>query len=110
MLEVQKAEIAAKVQAPIQIKLEDDTIVEGNAWKTLPIDIAKGISKELAKDALVARVIYSDGRASSLVPVDDSDEEDEDEGELWDLLRPLEGDCAIRFYTFEDSEGKTVFW
>lgn len=31
-------------------------------------------------------------------------------GELWDLLRPIEGDCRIQFYTFEDEEGKMVFW
>jgi len=31
-------------------------------------------------------------------------------GELWDVLRPLEGDCTIQFYSFEDDEAKTVFW
>jgi threonyl-tRNA synthetase len=30
--------------------------------------------------------------------------------ELWDMTRPLEGDCELEFCTFEDKEGKTVFW
>ena len=30
--------------------------------------------------------------------------------ELWDLTRPLEGDCNIEYCTFEDKEGKSVFW
>ena len=29
---------------------------------------------------------------------------------MWDLERPLEGDCEIEFVTFEDKEGKVVFW
>lgn len=30
------------------------------------------------------------------------------DGELWDLTRPLEGDCHLRLYKFEDREGRTV--
>ncbi len=45
-------------------------------------------------------------------------DEDEDEccggggakPELWDLLRPLEGDCKLELKTFDDAEGKMVFW
>jgi threonyl-tRNA synthetase len=29
---------------------------------------------------------------------------------MWDLTRPLEGDCLLEFATFEEKEGKTVFW
>ena len=31
-------------------------------------------------------------------------------GELYDLLRPLEGDCKLRLLTFDDDLGKLVFW
>lgn len=31
-------------------------------------------------------------------------------GELMDLTRKLEQDCDIKFLTFEDSEGKEVYW
>jgi hypothetical protein len=30
--------------------------------------------------------------------------------ELWDLVRPLEGDCTLQLLKFEDKEGKMVFW
>jgi threonyl-tRNA synthetase len=30
--------------------------------------------------------------------------------ELWDLTRPLEGDCSIEYSTLEEKEGKSVFW
>ncbi len=30
--------------------------------------------------------------------------------ELYDLVRPLEGDCNIEFVTKEDTEGKTVLY
>lgn len=29
---------------------------------------------------------------------------------MWDLNRPLEGDCSIDFVTKEDKEGKTVLY
>jgi len=32
-------------------------------------------------------------------------------GELWDLERPLEGDCSLEFLKFDDEEGmKTILW
>lgn len=31
-------------------------------------------------------------------------------GQEWDLSRPLEENCTIEFFTFEDPEGKHVFW
>jgi threonyl-tRNA synthetase len=30
--------------------------------------------------------------------------------ELWDLERPLEGDCGLKLLKFDDEEGKYVFW
>lgn len=32
------------------------------------------------------------------------------EGDLWDMGRPLEGDCKLVFYKFEDDEGRDTFW
>ena len=31
-------------------------------------------------------------------------------GQEWDLSRPLEVNCTIEFFSFEDPEGKHVFW
>ena len=32
------------------------------------------------------------------------EEEEEGDSELWDLLRPLEGDCEVEFATFQDKD------
>jgi len=113
----QDVTIAAKEQFAITITPDGGEPVQGNAWKTLPIDIAKGISKDVAKEAITCMVVYTGRRegiggamADASGVKDEDDADDEPEGELWDLLRPLEGDCNIRFLTFEDEEGKMVFW
>ncbi|KAJ5929518.1 hypothetical protein N7454_006468 [Penicillium verhagenii] len=31
-------------------------------------------------------------------------------GELWDLNRPLEGDCTVSLVPFSDPEGRSTFW
>ena len=31
-----------------------------------------------------------------------------EKGEIYDLLRPLEGDCSLELLKFEDNLGKTV--
>lgn len=59
---------------------------------TTPLDITNAISKGLAKKVVVAKV----------------------DGAVWDLTRPLEGDCALQLLSFDDPEGKEVgdehFW
>jgi threonyl-tRNA synthetase len=89
---------------------------------TLSPQIAEGISKGLAANAVVAKVTYTGPRvgveaADGLGVVNTGPEEDEDgtassaaKPELWDLTRPLEGDCLLELKKFEDKEGKMVFW
>jgi len=48
-----------------------------------PLDVAESISKSLAKKALAAKV----------------------NGELWDLVRPLDGDANVAIITDRDAEG-----
>ncbi len=48
-----------------------------------PLDVAESISKSLAKKALAAKV----------------------NGEMWDLVRPLEGDAEVAIITSRDPEG-----
>lgn len=33
-----------------------------------------------------------------------------DAGQQWDMLRPLEGDCKLFFFTFDQPEGRETFW
>ncbi|CAI0463108.1 unnamed protein product [Linum tenue] len=31
-------------------------------------------------------------------------------GVLWDMKRPLEGDCELKLFTFDSDEGRDTFW
>jgi threonyl-tRNA synthetase len=52
------------------------------------MDVAKSISEGLARNVLAAKV----------------------NGETRDLLRPINEDCTITFFRWEDKEGKQTFW
>lgn len=41
---------------PIKVTLPDGKSIDAIAWKTTPYDIAKGISRGLANDIVVAKV------------------------------------------------------
>ncbi|XP_012262441.2 threonine--tRNA ligase 1, cytoplasmic isoform X1 [Athalia rosae] len=82
------AEIAAKTPFNIQVTLPDGKAIDAQAWRTTPYEVAKGISSGLADNTVIAKV----------------------NGNLWDLDRPLEGDCKLQLLKFDDPEGQTVFW
>ncbi|NWR20042.1 SYTC2 ligase, partial [Emberiza fucata] len=79
---------AANQSKPIKITLTDGETLEGESWKTTPYQLAVGISQVLASNAVIAKV----------------------NGELWDLDRPLEGDCTLELLTFDNEEAKAVYW
>lgn len=81
-------EVARKPRSNINITLQDGRLEVGRAWETSPADIARNIAKSLFERTVIARV----------------------DGELWDLERPLEGDCKLELLDFEHPEGKKVFW
>lgn len=81
-----KVEAARAANVPIKIVLPDGAAKEGIKGATTPLDIANGISKSLGKKVVVASV----------------------DGEPWDVFRPLEGDCALKLFSFDDPEGKDV--
>ena len=31
-------------------------------------------------------------------------------GDFWDLFRPMEADCKLQIFTFNDDEGKYTYW
>ncbi|XP_066245938.1 threonine--tRNA ligase 1, cytoplasmic isoform X1 [Euwallacea similis] len=82
------AEVALKPEAPIKVTLPDGRVIEGIAWKTTMYDVARGISQGLADNAVISKV----------------------NGVLWDLDRPLEGDCKVQLLKFDDPEAQAVFW
>jgi threonyl-tRNA synthetase len=61
---------------------------EGKAYETTPGQMLKHVPKEVAASAIVAKV----------------------DGVLWDLDRPLEHDSKVSYLSFEDAEGRDVFW
>jgi threonyl-tRNA synthetase len=68
------------------------TFPDGNvrqyAAGTTAMDVAKSISEGLARNVLVAKI----------------------DGEVRDLLRPIQQDCSITFLKWDDKEGKQTFW
>ncbi|KAL9258313.1 Threonine--tRNA ligase, mitochondrial 1-like protein [Drosera capensis] len=72
----------------IRVTLPDGKVKEGKRWETTPFNVASAISKSLASNALIASV----------------------DGVLWDMMRPLEGDCELKLFTFESDEGRDTFW
>lgn len=80
--------LAAKTPQPIKVTLPDGAVKEGESWRTTPFIIAQGISQGLAESTIVAKV----------------------NGDVWDLDRPLEGDCSLQLLKFDDDDAKTVFW
>ncbi|KAK0573847.1 hypothetical protein LWI29_014456 [Acer saccharum] len=84
----QKSHIQSLPHDPIKVVLPDGSVKEGKRWESSPMDIAKGISKSLANNALISMV----------------------DGVLWDMNRPLESDCQLKLFTFDSDEGRDTFW
>ncbi|KAG2502057.1 hypothetical protein HYH03_000551 [Edaphochlamys debaryana] len=86
----EQAKIEAAKAANVAIKVIMPDGKERAAVKdvTTPMDVAKEISASLAKKVVVADV----------------------DGQAWDLMRPLEGDCALKLFSFDDAEGRDAFW
>ena len=70
-----------------KVTLPNKSIIEVEA-STPAIEVAKKISRSLAEDALAAKI----------------------NGKISDLSTPITSDCQLQFVTFEDSEGKEVYW
>lgn len=71
----------------IKITFPDGNVREYAAGTTA-LDVAKSISEGLARNVLAAGV----------------------NGEVRDLLRPINEDASILFYKWDDKEGKSTFW
>jgi threonyl-tRNA synthetase len=122
IMAAQAARLAAKPRQPIRVTLPDGSVKEGVSWATTPLAIAEGISKGLAGSVGVAQVSYTSRvgaeEADGANAANTGPEEEEEPGapaggskpELWDLTRPLEGDCHLQLLKFDDKEGKMVFW
>ncbi|XP_029430627.1 threonine--tRNA ligase 2, cytoplasmic-like isoform X2 [Rhinatrema bivittatum] len=79
---------AANESKPIKVTLASGKVIEGESWKTTPYQVAAGIRQGLADNAVIAKVNC----------------------ELWDLDRPLEGDCLLDLLMFDNEEAQAVYW
>ena len=113
---MQEARLAEIRSQPITVTLPSGDQKQGEAFKTTAYDIAKGISQGLADSVVIARVEYTSRlEGEDVIVACDEDEEAEQSdatlqapGELWDLNRPLVGDCKLTLLKFDDPEAKTV--
>jgi threonyl-tRNA synthetase len=71
----------------ITITFPDNSVKQFEAGVT-PLEIARSLSPQLARDVLAASV---------------NDQE-------WDLTRSIENDATIKLYKWDDAEGKRAFW
>lgn len=62
--------------------------VPAKAYETTPGSFLRDVPKDVSANVVVAKV----------------------NGELWDLNRPLEGDCHVTLITFQTEEGRDVFF
>jgi threonyl-tRNA synthetase len=84
----QSQALQAKGGEPIKITMPDGAVRDGKKWLTSPMDIAREIHQGLANSALIAEV----------------------DGVLWDMTRPLEGDCKLQIHKFDSDKGRDTFW
>jgi threonyl-tRNA synthetase len=115
-----QAELQALPDTPISITMPDGTVKSGMAFKTTPLDIATAISKGLAEAVVIAKVLYTSRLEEDKIVACDEEEEggegaaasgqEAGDGELWDLNRPLIGNCQLKLLKYEDPESQTVFW
>jgi len=94
--------------------MPDGAVKEGVSFETSPFDIAKAISKQFAEKIIVAKVKYTRRVATLdeglLNPEAEAGVKEDDQWFFWDVSRKLEGDCLLKLFKFEDSEGRETFW
>ena len=115
---IQESAKSALADVQIKVTLPNGDVKVGVAGKTTPFDIAKGISQGLADNIIVAKVVYTGAKFDSenIIACDDDDESDvaktdkkDAAAELWDVNRPLVGDCNLTLLKYDDPESKVVF-
>lgn len=70
----------------IIVKMPDGSEKQAIKGVSTPMDVLKEHAKDLLKTAVVSKV----------------------NEEVWDLFRPLEGDCTLQVCSFDDEAGKHV--
>eukprot|EP00371_Babesia_bovis_P002093 XP_001610740.1 threonyl-tRNA synthetase [Babesia bovis T2Bo] len=100
-----------KVDIIINLEIPDKHVepITGKSWLTCPADLLKHLSKSESQGIIVAEIRPSTKLVEHVADIE-GDGEYTDEWLMWDLYRPLECDCTVRFHTFESPKGQHVFW
>ncbi len=89
----QDADIASKPHPDINVVIDlgrgNERAIIAKAWESTPVSFLKDLKGDIGSDIVIAKV---DGK------------------QLWDLDRPLEGDCRLSYIPFGTPEGRHVFW
>jgi threonyl-tRNA synthetase len=68
----------------------------------------------LAEKIVVSKVRYPNGRLPNLdeglINPEETASKQGDGWMFWDATRPLEGNCELQLFTFDNPEGKETFW
>ncbi len=116
LFQKQQDALAVRSKPVITVTLPNGGMMKGLAFETTPYEIAQRISQGLADSVMIAKVTYSSRHdvGDDITVCDEDDIQVEattpSSPELWDLTRPLVGDCTLQLIKFDDSEGKKVFW
>lgn len=87
-LEETKTRPHPEINVTLDIGDGNPSSVPAKAYETTPGSFLRDVPKDVSADVVVAKV----------------------NGELWDLNRPLEGDCTVSLVSFQNPEGRDVFW
>ncbi|XP_052184442.1 threonine--tRNA ligase, cytoplasmic-like, partial [Diospyros lotus] len=82
------ANLSPAIRSRVSLPDGNGSVKEGKKWMSTPLDIVKGSLNSLAANALISKV----------------------NGVMWDMARPLEGDCDLKLFTFDSDEGRDTFW
>ncbi|KAJ5086838.1 threonyl-tRNA synthetase [Penicillium alfredii] len=87
-LEETKSRPHPEINVTLDIGDGNPSSVPAKAFETTPGSFLRDVPKDVSANVVIAKV----------------------DGELWDLNRPLEGDCKVSLVPFTSPEGREVFW
>ena len=87
-LEEAKSRPRFDINVTLDIGDGNPSSVPAKANETTPGSFLRDVPKDVSANVVVAKV----------------------NGELWDLNRPLDGDCTVELVSFQSEEGRAVFW
>ena len=87
------ADLRGREKPEVNVELDagsgkEQKLFRVKAWEATPASLLKHVDKAEAAEVVVAKI----------------------NGVLWDLDRPFEADCRVRFIPFSTEEGRKVFW